>query len=104
MGADLDEAEESEDETEEGAAIKGHRGLSSERLSSKQIIINLSDAVSAKLGVGKLLVQLEVTILLVRKEQRVLRDKLQMQQELGISTYGGGLKPTARVMLTEEEE
>ena len=27
-----------------------------------------------------------------------------MQQELGISNYGGGLNPKARIMLTEEEE
>ena len=54
MEADFDEAEEVEDETKEGAAIRGARGLPFERLSPKQIISNLSDAESAKLGVRKL--------------------------------------------------
>ena len=81
-GADFDDTEEGDAETEEA------RGLPIERLSPKQIISSLSEAVSAKLGVGKLTVQLEVTILWVRKEQRVLREKLQMQQELGMSNYG----------------
>ena len=53
---------------------------------------------------GKLSVQQEVTILWVRKEQRVLREKLQMQHELGMSNYGGGNNPKMRQMMTEEDE
>ena len=75
-----------------------------ESLSPKEIISHLSEAVSAKLGVRKLSVQQEVTILCVRKEQRVLREKLQMQHELGMSNYGGGSNPKMRQMMTEEEE
>ena len=70
IGADFDETEEGEDET---------KALPIERLSPKEIISNLREGVLAKLGVGKLSVQLDVTILWVRKEQRVLREKLQMQ-------------------------
>ena len=92
IGADFDDTEEGDDETKEA------RGLPIERLNPKEIISTLSEAVSAKLGVRKLSVQLEVTVLWVRKEQRVLREKLQMQQELGMSNYGGGHNPKARVM------
>ena len=98
IGADFDDTEEGDDETEEA------RGLPIERLSPKEIISNQSEAVSAKLGVGKLTVQLEVTILWVRKEQRFFREKLQMQQELGMSNYGGGHNPKTRLMMTEEKE
>ena len=57
IGADFDETEEGDDEVEEAGAFP------IERLSPKEIISNLSDAVSASLGVGKLTVQLELTIL-----------------------------------------
>ena len=67
-------------------------------------INNMNDAVTAKLAVGKLVVQIEVTILWVRKEQSVLRHKLQMIQELGISTYGGGQVNKPRAMLAGEDE
>ena len=93
MGTDFDEGEEIEDETEEAATIRRPRGLPIERLSPKQISSNLSDAVTAKLGEGKLAVQLEVTVLWVRKEQSVLRNKLQIVQLLWISAYGGGPNP-----------
>ena len=58
---------------------------------------------TAKLCVGKL-AQLEVTILWVQKEQSVLRNKLQMVQELVISAYDGCSIHKPRVMLTEEDE
>ena len=54
LGADFDETDEVDDETEEGAAIRVARGLPIESLSPKEIIRNPTDAVSAKLGVGKL--------------------------------------------------
>ena len=62
------------------------------------------DAVTAKFAVGKLAVQIEVTISWVRKEQSVLRHKLQLIQELGMSAYGGGQVNKPRIMLAEEGE
>ena len=56
--------------------------LAPAKLSPKEIINNMNDAVTAKLAVGKLAVQIEVTIKWVRNEQNVLTDKLQMIQEL----------------------
>ena len=76
-GADLDEVEEVEDKTKVGGAIRGARGLAIDKLSPKEIINNMNDAVTSKLAVTKLAVQIEVTILWVRKEQSVLRNKLQ---------------------------
>ena len=64
----------------------------------------MNDAVTAKLAVGKLEVQIDVTIMWVRKEQSVLRHKLQMIQELGISTYGGGQVNKPRAMIAGEDE
>ena len=64
----------------------------------------MNDAVTAKLAVGKLEVQIDVTIMWVRKEQSVLRPTLQMIQELGISAYGGGQVNKPRAMLAGEDE
>ena len=59
----MDEVEEVEDDTEVGEAIRVARGLAIAKLSHKEIINNMKDAVNAKLAFGKLAVQIEVTIL-----------------------------------------
>ena len=61
----MDEVEEVEDDTKVSGAIRGARGLAIAKLRPKEIINNMNDAVTAKLAVGKLVVQIEFTILWV---------------------------------------
>ena len=98
-----DEVDEVEDDGDDGGSSGVTRGLATGRLNPKDIIHNMSNAVSAKLALGKLAVQIDVTIQWIRKEQSVLRHKLQLIQELGMSAYGGQVsKP--RIMRAEEGE
>ena len=75
---EIGEGDELEDDADDGGGSRGARGLALAKLSPKEIINNRNDAVTAKLAVGKLAVQIDVTISWVRKEQSVLRHKLQL--------------------------
>ena len=103
-GGEMGDVDELEDDADDGGGSRGARGLATVKLNTKEIISNMNDAVTAKLGVGKLAVQIDVTISWVRKEQSVLRHKLQLIQELGMSAYGGSQVNKPRVMLADEGE